>query len=76
MNLRHENLRILTGYFDGSREVAESYLDFVTHLYIHVFLKIYKTEWDKIRQIGLVRVEPSPLASELVKEEAEEKPTG
>ena len=75
-NLRNENLRILTGYFDGSREVAESYMDFVTRLYIHVFLKMYKSEWEKIEKLNLVRVEPSPLASELAKEEAEERPTG
>ena len=75
-NLRHENLRILTGYFDGSREVAESYMDFVTRLYIHVFLKMYKSEWEKIEKLNLVRVEPSPLASALAKEEVEEQPTG
>ncbi len=75
-NLRHENMRILTGYFDGSRETAESYLTFVTRLYIHVFMKMYDSEWEKIEKLNLVRVEPSPLASKLAKEEAEERPTG
>ena len=75
-NLRHECLDILTGYFDGSKETAESYLAFVTRLYIHVFLKIYNSEWEKIEKLNLVRVEPSHPASELAKEEAEERPTG
>ena len=75
-NLRHENRRILTGYFDGSTNVAESYLGFVTHLYVHVFMKMYDSEWQKINKLNLVRVEPSPLAPKLIKEEAEERPTG
>ena len=74
-NLRHEKLQILTGYFGGSKKVAESYWSFVTHLYIHV-MKMYDSEWEKIEKLNLVRVEPSPLASELAKEEAEERPTG
>ena len=63
-NLRHENLKVLVNYFDGSNEIAEAYLDWVTRLYIHVFLKVYRAILGKIDNKYYEHVTPSPLVTE------------
>lgn len=75
-NQQHENLFYLTNYLGGSREVAKSYINWVTHLYVHVFMKIYNTEWEKMKTINLVKVEPSPLSEELAEGKTDAQLTG